>query len=259
MAFKSYGWKRGPKVVSQMFEAPHFATGLPTSVDLEPECPPVYDQEALGSCTAQAGAGLAQFLTRKLKWKDYTPSRLAIYYWERVIEGTVSDDSGATLADCMKVLRLYGAPNETLMPYTIAKFRKKPAQNVINNGKMHLVTNPVQVRQTLDNFKSCLASGYPFIFGFTVHKSFESNTVANTGIMSMPGKNDPVEGGHAVMCVGFDDKDNRFKVRNSWGHGWGVNGYFYMPYDYMIDHNLASDFWTAKHIKGWRNQAAIEN
>ncbi len=40
----------------------------------------------------------------------------------------------------------------------------------------------------------------------------------------------------------------RFIVRNSWGSGWGKGGYFTMPYAYLTDRNLASDFWTIRML-----------
>jgi C1A family cysteine protease len=97
--------------------------------------------------------------------------------------------------------------------------------------------------------KACLASGYPFIFGFTVYDSFESDAVAKTGIVPMPSKTELVLGGHAVMAVGYDDSKKWFIVRNSWGEDWGDKGYFYIPYDYLTNKNLASDFWTIKLTK----------
>jgi C1A family cysteine protease len=94
--------------------------------------------------------------------------------------------------------------------------------------------------------KACLASGYPIIFGFTVYESFESQQVANTGIVPMPGHHESVLGGHAVLCVGYDDSTQRFIVRNSWGDSWGDKGACYMPYAYLLSRSLASDFWTIK-------------
>lgn len=70
---------------------------------------------------------------------------------------------------------------------------------------------------TLNQLRGCVASGYPFVFGFTVYDSFESAEVAKTGHASMPAPGEKVIGGHAVMGVGFDDGNQWFIVRNSWG------------------------------------------
>ncbi len=98
--------------------------------------------------------------------------------------------------------------------------------------------------------KGCLASGYPFVFGFTVYESFESEDVAKTGVVPMPAHTEKVLGGHAVTAVGYDDAQQRFIVRNSWGTDWGMKGYFTMPYAYLTDSNLADDFWTVRLISG---------
>jgi C1A family cysteine protease len=94
--------------------------------------------------------------------------------------------------------------------------------------------------------RACLAEGFPFVFGFTVYESFESQQVARTGVVEMPGRGERVMGGHAVLAVGYRDSEKRFTVRNSWGAGWAMKGYFTMPYDYLPNPNLAEDFWTIR-------------
>jgi C1A family cysteine protease len=95
--------------------------------------------------------------------------------------------------------------------------------------------------------RSCLAYGFPFVFGFTVYDAFESAAVARSGVLNMPGPKEKMAGGHAVMAVGYDGGARRFVIRNSWGNDWGQKGYFTMPYDYLSpDKNLADDFWTVR-------------
>jgi C1A family cysteine protease len=91
---------------------------------------------------------------------------------------------------------------------------------------------------------TCLAEGFPFVFGFSVYESFQTQKVARSGIVNMPKKKEKILGGHAVMAVGFNQKDKRFLVRNSWGKDWGMSGYFTMPYKYLEE--LAGDFWTIR-------------
>jgi C1A family cysteine protease len=98
--------------------------------------------------------------------------------------------------------------------------------------------------------KSCLADGFPFVFGFTVYESFESDEVAETGKLNMPDPSEMEVGGHAVLAVGYNDASKRFWVRNSWGKGWGKAGYFTMPYDYLLNENLSDDFWTTRIVEG---------
>jgi len=222
---------------------------LPTTVDLTSKCPPVYDQGQLGSCTGNSIAGAIQFEQMKQGMNDFVPSRLFIYYNERVLENTVNSDSGAQIRDGMKVVAKQGAPPETDWPYDIAKFSEKPPANAFSDAAKNKVTSYQRVNRALSQFKGCLASGYPFVFGFTVYDSFESTTVAQTGHAPMPQSNEQVAGGHAVMAVGYDDQNQWFIVRNSWGDSWGMNGYFTLPYQYLLETNLSDDFWTIRLVQ----------
>ena len=95
--------------------------------------------------------------------------------------------------------------------------------------------------------RTCLAEGFPFVFGFTVYNGFESDAVAKSGVLNMPGPDERMVGGHAVMAVGYDNTQRRFIVRNSWDTDWGMKGYFTMPYDYLdLNSGLADDFWTIR-------------
>ena len=225
------------------------AGGPPAKADLRVQCPPVYDQGQLGSCTANAIAGAIEFDRLKLKLNVFTPSRLFIYYNERVIEHSVDSDSGAQIRDGIKSVAKQGDCPETEWPYVIAKFKTKPPKKCYADALKYKVVFYQRVTQTLSQLKGCLASGYPFVFGFTVYESFESAKVTKTGHASLPKPGEPVIGGHAVVGVGYDDAKQWFIVRNSWGGRWGMNGYFTLPYAYLTDENLASDFWTIRVVQ----------
>jgi C1A family cysteine protease len=222
---------------------------MPPSVDLRSSCPPVVDQGELGSCTANAIAGALEFDQMKEKLDDiFPPSRLFIYYNERVIEHTVTEDSGAMIRDGIKSVAKDGAPHESLWPYNIANFKNKPSAAAYKDAAKHPAILYQRLTQTLDQLKGCLASGYPFVFGFSVYESFESQAVAKSGKVPMPKAKEKQIGGHAVLGVGYDDASKRFIVRNSWGTGWGMAGYFTIPYAYLTDSNLSDDFWTIKQV-----------
>lgn len=223
---------------------------LPVSIDLRKYCSKVEDQGELGSCTSQALVGSLEFLENKDNVHFEDLSRLFVYYSERVIEGTVSSDSGATLRDGIKVLNKIGVCRENLWPYIISKFRNKPTSKCYTNAKNHLITSYYRIN-TLNDMKACLADGFPFVFGFSVYDSFESDIVAKTGIVPMPGKGEQLLGGHAVCAIGYDDETQRFLVRNSWGENWGDKGHFTIPYAYLEDRNLSEDFWYIKRAKGF--------
>jgi C1A family cysteine protease len=204
----------------------------------------------LGSCTANAIANAHLFEQRKQNAaQPFLPSRLFIYYNERVMEGTVHSDSGAMIRDGIKSIAKQGVCSEKQWPYTIAKFTRKPAQTCYKEALKHQAVLYQRLVPTLTQLKGCLASGYPFVFGFTVYESFESPEVTRTGTAPMPASGEQVLGGHAVLAVGYDDAIQRFIVMNSWGTSWGMQGFFTMPYAYLTDTNLADDFWTVRLVE----------
>jgi C1A family cysteine protease len=246
-----YGWIHDiPDQRDHLYAAPTLTlVALPAKVDLRKHCPPVYDQGQLGSCTANGIAGAIQFDRMKQHLKpDFVPSRLFIYYNERVIEGTVDSDSGAQIRDGIKVVSKEGDCPETEWPYDIKKFTQKPSAQCFKDALKYKAVQYQRVSQKVNQMKGCLASGYPFVYGFTVYQSFESDQVAQTGIVPMPAPNEQVLGGHCVLAVGYDDSQQRFIARNSWGTSWGMHGYFTVPYAYLTDSNLSSDFWTVRLI-----------
>ncbi|MDO9711335.1 C1 family peptidase [Paracraurococcus lichenis] len=249
---KGYGWRPDlPDIRDHFYSAPLHALGtLPSKVDLRPHCPKeVYDQGQLGSCTANAIAAAVQFDRMKQQLTpDFIPSRLFIYYNERVIEGTVGEDSGAYIRDGIKSVNRQGVCPETEWTYNISRFTEKPSEGCYTDALKTRATSYSRLVRSLTQMKGCLASGFPFVFGFTVYESFESHEVAKTGVVPMPSTGEKVLGGHAVLAVGYDDASSRFLVRNSWGPGWGMDGYFTMPYAYLTDGNLSDDFWTIRMI-----------
>ncbi len=222
---------------------------LPTLVDLRAQFPPVYDQGDLGSCTANAVAGLMQFDEEKQHAISATmPSRLFIYYQERVLEGTVNSDSGAQLRDGIKVVVKSGVCPETVWPYDISQFAVQPSPQAYADATQEKALVYMRVSQRLSQVRGCLAAGFPFTFGFAVYESFESQAVADTGIVPLPAPGEALLGGHAVCAAGYDDSQQCFIVRNSWGSQWGDSGYGYMPYAYLLDRDLAGDFWTIRRV-----------
>jgi C1A family cysteine protease len=221
---------------------------LPKEMDLRPGCSPVENQGNLGSCTANALVGAFEYLEKKVVHPVVNMSRLFIYYNERVIEKSVDSDSGAMIRDGIKTMKKQGVCSENKWPYDISKFTVKPSSACYKEALNHQITSYQRVL-TLNQMRICLADGFPFVFGFSVYESFESQQVAKTGKVDMPKPDEAALGGHAVLAVGYNDNDKRFLVRNSWGTGWGMKGYFTMPYDYLADRNLSDDFWTIRNAE----------
>ena len=250
---RTYGWKRQlPDYRDVPYSLWRLVTTLPATVDLVKDVElPTFDQGTLGSCTANAISMALYFEQLKQKTKEtFLPSRLFIYYNERAMEGTIKQDAGAVIRDGFKTVAQLGACPEDQWKYDISKFRNKPTKTCYKHAMDHQALVYGAVPQNLIAIQDCLAAGYPFVFGFSVYESFQSREVARTGIMPMPKRNESLLGGHAVMAVGYDNKTKMVKVKNSWGDRWGDNGHFYMPYAFITNLGMASDFWKVTLVEG---------
>lgn len=240
---------------------PFKARSAPSSVDLREWCSPVEDQGQLGSCTAHAGVGVIEYYERKSFRRHQDASRLFLYKVTRNLM-KMKGDTGAYLRTTMGAMVLFGVPPETYWPYHDEQdeFDKEPpafcyafAQNYQTLKYFRHDPTGTKAEEVLKKVKEYLASGHPAMFGFTVYNSIEQ--ADTTGKIPFPSPKEKIEGGHAVMAVGYDDKmviENKYGrikttgallIRNSWGKGWGEKGYGYLPYDYVLK-GLAEDFWS---------------
>jgi len=240
---------------------PQGAKALPASVDLREWCSPVEDQGQLGSCTAQAGAGIIEYYERKSFRRHIEASRLFLYKVTRNLM-KMKGDTGAYLRSTIGAMVLFGVPPEEYWPYTDAPddFDKEPpafcysfAQNYKTLTYYRHHPPSASPDGILERVKTYLSAGHPAMFGFTVYTSIEQ--ASGTGRIPFPSALDKIEGGHAVAAVGFDDRmriknkyggaesEGAFLIRNSWGQGWGEGGYGWLPYDYLR-RGLAEDFWS---------------
>lgn len=243
---RQYGWKRDlPDRRDHVFlPSVTEPKALPREVDLTSKCPPVYDQGRLGSCTSNAICAAYLFEYMKQNGRSLELSRLFHYFNERKMEGTVDFDSGASIRDGIKTAVSQGICRESSWLYDIRKFKKVPPSKCYDEALNYQVLSYMRLSQILYDLKACLAAGSPFVFGFSVYESFETNEVTRTGKAPMPAANERLLGGHATMAVGYSDTDQRFIVRNSWSLKWGKQGNFTLPYAYLTSPGLAADFWT---------------
>ena len=230
---------------------------LPATVDLESTAGPVKDQGQLGACTAFAGCGMREMLYRRLtRFERANPlpeppvlSPMFLYYLERQLDGTLAEgDTGSTGRTCCKVLNQFGVCFEAEDNYAPSNFETEPTPEQLADAKAfqagayHRIT-------TVADMKSCLATGYPFIIGFTVYESFES---LRAPFVYNP---DPLKeqqlGGHEVLVIGYDDIKDAFKVRNSWSANWGENGNFWMPYWVAANPEILMDAFMIHLGKAW--------
>lgn len=246
-----YG-KRWPGPHMKLPPADTTGLAIATQVDPRPQMPPIFDQGQLGSCTANTTAGCFQYDAIQDGKDCGLLARLWIYYFERSLEGTLGQgDTGAIGHDAFTVAK-HGIPPETDWPYDISTFQNKPSADEPRAYTLsRAVHAPVQTKTAV---QQVLSNGQTIAFGFTVYQSFESEQVAQTGIMPVPQPGEQVLGGHEVLAVGYlEDQPDYVLCRNSWGSvqtdgvEWGLDGgdgYFLFPWSCFLDSSMTSDFRT---------------
>lgn len=237
-----------PDFRDQLFEVSK-PKPLSKKVDLRTGLPPIYDQDVLGSCGPNAIGAVFDFERNRQGKPFLNPSRLFMYFNARETEGSINEDAGIMIRDGIKSVAKKGVCSEIDWPYDIAQFATRPSPACYASALNNQVLSYRRIAPNLRSMMQCLASGFPFVFGFSVFDSFESDAVAKTGIVPMPKSSETLLGGHAVVACGYNQNTTRFLCRNSWGAAWGQDGYFEMPFDYLSNENLADDRWTIKLVE----------
>ena len=211
---------------------------LPAKVDLRTHLPFIYDQGELGSCTANAFCH-AYCLLEHVKTGNisFNPSRLFLYYQERVIEGTIGSDSGADVIDGESYVKKNGICSESSWVYDISKYTVHPPMGCYTEAVNHKISNYSTIivnSSAVNAIKSSLVNKVPVLIAIAVYSSFESDAVATSGRVPIPNvRKEMFLGGHEICIVGYDDSIKSFIVANSWGNSWGDNGFCYIPYAYI--------------------------
>jgi len=216
----------------------HINTDNISLIDLRNKFGPIYDQGRLNSCSANAICSIFNY-----DIPDFYGSRLFLYYNERLLNNNVLEDTGAYLSDGIESLKIYGLCSENDWKYDISKYNIKPPDYCYEKSLKYYLTEAFNIDNNLNNIKACLINNEPIVLGIAIYESFETISVSKTGIIPMPDPNERFLGGHAIIICGFDDNKKIFIARNSWGIYWGDKGYFYIPYDYILNPYLTTDLW----------------
>jgi C1A family cysteine protease len=248
---RKYGWRRGLPGDRRF---PRLA--LPSYPKLAPAAslmetgflPPVWDQGSSGSCSGHGTTAAIMYARAKQGLAFIDLSRLFPYWNARVTEGTSASDGGAVIADVVAASQEFGDCPYADLPTDPSLVTVAPPTQAFSDAIIHKTLGATRVWGASGaglqyHAKHCISVlGLPVVLGFTVYESFESDQVANTGIVPMPGPAEKVLGGHAVLVVAYDDDSQLLTLRNSWGDGWGQKGYFQAPYAFMFDPGVSDDF-----------------
>lgn len=252
---KWYGWKRGlPDIRDKKFTlAAHniIPSVIPASIDRSHQCVAVMDQGELGCCVPHSVTAVMRFDRLKQGFADRPLSRLQNYYDGRRLEGTLKSDSGLEIRDAIKCAVKTGIGPESLWPYNIAKFARRPPLICYAGAFFNQATVYEAVDTSIDGIKAVLAAGYLVIIGISIYSSFESDAVTKTGIIPMPdAEKDKLLGGHCMYLHGYSAATPKYvDGRNHWNTDWGDQGDFHIPWDYLSNSNLAGDFWTIRTVE----------
>jgi len=230
-----------------------FAEGqeLPRRVDLRPHCSPVEDQRHIGSCTANAVVGAAEYLEGTATGSPRPPdlSRLFVYFNARYLYGQQAQDSGSQVRAAMASLAVYGVCLERIWPYDPQRYAEPPPPEAYRDAERRQGLEYARLRPGAE-IKQALAAGFPVAFGTFVPKAvFEAATI-NGGRLPMPNTvpQDEIVG-HAMLLVGYDLDQGHYVLRNSWGEGWGDRGYGYAPLALIDAYPGSRDFWVLRRLE----------
>ena len=217
----------------------------------------VYDQGSLHCCTANALCSayglelMRQSMESNSVYEYFDSSRLFLYYNSRLYDETTDRNTGVSVRHAFKSMKKYGLCTEASWPYDEQNFSVEPSSSCYQEGLGNSIANYSRLDQDIDEFRACLKAGYPFTVGFKIYSSFWNLENNISWLMPVPTDDEirqekPLL--HTVLAVGYDDDTQRITILNSWGRSFGNDGYFYMPYEYILNNKRAFDFWKIEEV-----------
>lgn len=254
MLTRALGYRRAPNGGPRDRDARHHlgAAPVPSTSDLRQLFGPALDQGGLSTCVENAIADATRAVQVRLgadPGKTPLLSRLALYWLTRAEVGEQDMDSGSFIHLAFEAMNTFGFAPETVWPYTDAgeQWKRKPPLLALEAAfdQRDDKRADVDYRRILtsggalvDDVKRALGNGMPVIFGVDVPQSFVDGHLGPGGVLSRPGPDDAIAGGHAMLLGGH--APGYAWARTSWGDAAFDHGWFKIAWDYI---ETAEDVW----------------
>lgn len=216
-----------------------------TNIDLSHEFTSIKNQGPVGACTTFALTSVYEYILKKNDLKEHDLSERFLYYNAREADNRL-DKEGVAISTAIRSVSDRGICLEEKWPYSQTEYNVKPSGEAYEDALNRKIKKALNVvigndkAKNRDAIRSAVAEGYPVVISFNLYEGFYS--IGKDGIVPLPTAEEVKEmskgpkNSHAMALCGYDDKNQVFLVRNSWGERFGKNGYCFIPYDTMSDH-----------------------
>ncbi len=216
----------------------------PRRVLLTQWLPPVGNQGNQGSCAGWATAYYCYTYSvakqRKLTTEQRGDPRFQFspaFLYHKVNGGV---DSGSKMRDIFDVLGSQGCATLAEMPYSDKDFTSAPSSEAVARADRYKARSVgclfTAGKVDLDALKTYLAEvQQPFVAAIPIFTDFPKGKLDSSFVysLSVPATKANFKGGHAVTIVGYDDDKKAFRMVNSWGPGWGDDGFIWLSEEFM--------------------------
>jgi C1A family cysteine protease len=207
--------------------------------------PEIMEQGDIDACVPNCISTVYYYNTFKQgNYLNFRISRLFLYYYVRKEYNELSDDGGARIIDCIKILEKSGVPPEMTHPYHDKFIYKEPNETSTKLAKYCKLLGFKEIKR--NKIKKRIIENNLVICGIKIYENFNNKNTIITGHVNLPKSEEKLLGGHSIIIVGYDEKNYIFL--NSWGKSWGDNGIGYLPFEYIENYNLSDEFFIITKI-----------